>query len=284
METPTIRFMPLAWAKLRAFSAQKPGLECSGMGLVDAKDPLLVVDYYPVEQVCTASATVMGNAALGKLMYELDVAGIDPGRLRLWHHTHARFDVFWSSTDDATIDKLGAGEGHFLSVVTNSAGKVLCRVDFWTPIRAQITADWGIEIPDVTEWAKEAGKKITEEKLPPVVNRYPPGIPALPGTTSKQARGGIADFASRSYRNGGRFDWAEDYMSGYVAEENWDTATDDEIGNTVATDIALLAELYSLPESEVKRQHELLMMRGVTHTEAMMHLEDTLDKREAWDG
>ena len=74
-----------------------------------------VVEAMLLPQTNGSTHTDIEPEHVGKLMFKMKDT---PGDLRFWWHSHVNMNVFWSGTDTATIEKLGA-EGWFLSTVFN---------------------------------------------------------------------------------------------------------------------------------------------------------------------
>jgi hypothetical protein len=96
----------------------KSKFEVSGLGILslDAKtNTFTVEDAILLKQENSFTHTDIEPEHVAKAMFELRNA---PGMLNFWWHSHVDMDVFWSSTDKDTIEKIGAG-GWFLSTVFN---------------------------------------------------------------------------------------------------------------------------------------------------------------------
>ena len=107
-------------------------VSCLGTVERDGED-LVVTDLFLPKQTCSGSSTEMDPSDVAKILVDLEAKGIDPKSLRLWLHSHASMDTFWSGTDTDTIKEL-TNDGFLLSIVTNKAGKMLARVDVFEPI------------------------------------------------------------------------------------------------------------------------------------------------------
>ena len=108
--------------------------EVSCLGTVERDgDNLVVTDLFLPKQTCSGASTEMDPADVAKLLVDLETQGIDPKTLRLWLHSHADMNCFWSGTDAETIRGL-CNDGFLLSIVTNKKGAMLARVDVFEPI------------------------------------------------------------------------------------------------------------------------------------------------------
>ena len=114
--------------------------EVSGLGLVEEQTDdgglitaLKITKVFLPKQTCTGANTELDQDSVARVMMEIP----EPSKLRLWWHSHGDMDTFWSGTDDDTIRRL-ANDGLLLSVVLNKAGKMLARLDQFTPLRVTI--------------------------------------------------------------------------------------------------------------------------------------------------
>lgn len=105
--------------------------EVSGLGEVEVQDgKIIVTRIFLLPQIVSGGSTVMETAGLAAFLGAYD----NPEKLKLWWHSHGQGSVFWSTTDTATIKMLmGMGEW-LLSVVFNSHGEYLGRLDVMKPV------------------------------------------------------------------------------------------------------------------------------------------------------
>jgi proteasome lid subunit RPN8/RPN11 len=123
--------------RIRHYVALAPG-EVSALGIVQRDDEdLVVTELFLPRQVCSAASTDMDPSDVAKIMVDLEAQGIDARTVRLWLHSHADMNCFWSGTDTETIAGL-CNDGFVLSIVTNKKGAMLARVDVFQPIRFMI--------------------------------------------------------------------------------------------------------------------------------------------------
>jgi len=138
-----LRFTPVAWEKLWLYIRLAEG-EVGGLGSVMPEDGgLLMSDCYLIDQQATDVDTMLDPEALSRFLVDYAAGGQDPGDLRLWWHSHAREQVFWSMDDEHTIDHFG-GE-LLVALVGNFAGKFLARMDRFEPKRE--TEGWLDVVP-----------------------------------------------------------------------------------------------------------------------------------------
>lgn len=147
---------------------KKSPYEISGFGNVeyDKKTKVFtVVDVFLVKQSNTLTSTETDEADLGKLMYEQAKAFGD-GAIKLWWHSHAHMNVFWSDTDKDTILKYG-GKGYIIATVFNKKEEMKSAVCFQSEHKMFGTATTFIDDVDTfylrpKEWDDVYEEKITE--------------------------------------------------------------------------------------------------------------------------
>ena len=129
--------LPEVEERMRHYTQLAAG-EVSGLGMVEEFDGgFLVTDLFLPKQTCSPGGTELDQESVATLIMELDQAGEDPGKLRLWYHSHGGLDVFWSGTDESCINNLANGD-YILSLVTNKRGHVLARLDIFKPVRLTV--------------------------------------------------------------------------------------------------------------------------------------------------
>lgn len=131
---PRLSFAEPAWRKLVLYT-RRCQFEIGGLGLVERVGRDFVVrDVFVLQQDVNDIATRLDPASVHRLIVRLlEDETSDPSMLRLWWHSHAREEVFWSGEDEETIERF-RNEG-MLSVVTNHQFKVLARWDNYDPRR-----------------------------------------------------------------------------------------------------------------------------------------------------
>jgi hypothetical protein len=128
-----LRLTDRAWEKLWLYIHLAEG-EVGGLASVTPQDDgFMMSDCYLIDQRATDVDTMLEPEALSRFLVDYAAAGKDPGELRLWWHSHAREQVFWSMDDEHTIDNFG-GE-LLVALVGNFAGKFLARMDRFEPAR-----------------------------------------------------------------------------------------------------------------------------------------------------
>lgn len=138
----------LYYQKILAYVRNIP-IEISGLGKLSVlKDCLIVEDVRLFKQSANELHTVLDRRELAKFYDELLASGEDSSQWKLWWHSHGTGKVFWSPTDEATIndfDTQSPSDNWMVSLETNHAGQVLTRLDFFAPLRCTVE-DLGIEI------------------------------------------------------------------------------------------------------------------------------------------
>lgn len=132
-------FTKKAYLKLKYYVTQCED-EISGLGkveteLIEGRRIFLVTDLEIFNQEVTAAHSTIDDDALAKFQYEIMAKGEEPGDYKLWWHSHAAMDTFFSTTDTGTIDKSTEFE-YLISLVTNHEMEFSARIDVFDPIRA----------------------------------------------------------------------------------------------------------------------------------------------------
>lgn len=165
----SIYFEPLAWLRMRGFTIAAPG-EVSGIGQVELVNEngeitLIVKNVWIWEQVCGPAHTeITDHDAVFSLVDDLEKEGIPSESLKLWWHSHADMNAFFSSTDTQQMSDWQSNS-YLVSVVTNKAGEAYASVD----VRGQfpqyiddVPVTYNEEIPEniMSETRAEVDKKV----------------------------------------------------------------------------------------------------------------------------
>jgi hypothetical protein len=105
---------------------------------LDKNNTFAVEDIKIFEQEVSHGGTLISQKDLASFYDELMEKGEDPSVWKLWWHSHASMDVFWSGTDEETIedfDNETEKDNWLLSIVTNLDGDILNRLDIFSPFR-----------------------------------------------------------------------------------------------------------------------------------------------------
>jgi len=147
-----IIFPVKVYQKMRAY-VNGIKYEISGLGKIQrVDDVILVQDVKIFRQRVTRTETVLDRRELGKFYDDILVEGGDLADWKLWWHSHADMDVFFSSVDLNTIsdfDNETDRSNWMLSIVTNKKEELLAQVDIYSPIRCTIpNIPWEISYED----------------------------------------------------------------------------------------------------------------------------------------
>lgn len=154
--------------------AQATVEEISGVGAIEKIDGLLVVtQIYLLEQECSSVTTEINSDALGKLMLDLVKQGKE-ANLKLWWHSHASMDTFWSKTDDDTGRIISKADWAF-RVVINRNDQIKVSADVNEPFPHTVH-DLNLKIynPGEKEIYKECRKEVKEKvKIKQIKKDFP---------------------------------------------------------------------------------------------------------------
>lgn len=104
--SPSLRFTPLAWAKL-LFWRDLDGVEVGGFGISSAADPLVIEDIRLVRQSCSPITVAFDDAAVADFFDEQVDRGLPVERFsRIWLHTHPGNSPHPSGVDEATFARV----------------------------------------------------------------------------------------------------------------------------------------------------------------------------------
>lgn len=177
--------------KLRAY-INNVSKEVGGFGsIVRYADYLYVEDVFLIRQTVTSATTDLTAKGLGEFYRDRIKSdpNYDMSKDKLWWHSHANMDVFWSTVDAATIndfDQLVDENNWMVSIVGNHKGELLGRVDVYSPVRVTqhnvpievvaYTAEFELIIRDEI---KDKVTELTYVPLPnfqtsPLVDKYIP--------------------------------------------------------------------------------------------------------------
>lgn len=140
------------YQKLRAYT-NGTKYEISGLGKVRQEDNVIVIEDIRIfRQRVSEGETILDRKALGKFYDEIIQEEGDLSAWKVWWHSHADFDTFFSGTDRQTIadfDNETNNDNWNLSIVTNHKGSILAQLDIYSPIRCTIEdLDWEISFED----------------------------------------------------------------------------------------------------------------------------------------
>lgn len=160
--------------------------EDSGFGEVEIVDGnVVVLDAFLIMQTRRASSTRIDALALAKAVGDRDGR---PGVLRWWWHSHASMPVFFSGTDDATLEMLAAPWEWYAATVFNKRGEmyscmrvgrkaelqVFCNVPtvVGSYATAEVQAEWRAEFertaikpPPIEEWKPQRRRDFDDTRI-----------------------------------------------------------------------------------------------------------------------
>lgn len=131
-------FSKQAFLKLKYFT-QGADSEISGLGTSEIISPtlILITDIFIFPQVSSLAGTVLDEEALAKFLYKKTKKNEDVSKINVWFHTHSSFSVFWSLTDEHTIETT-TSNNYMISIVANNKLEILGRLDVYKPLRLSI--------------------------------------------------------------------------------------------------------------------------------------------------
>ncbi len=147
-----IIFPVKVYQKIRAY-VESTKLEISGLGkiLIDG-DEIFIQDVRILRQVVSPANTVLDRNGLGEFYDQIITEEGDLSNWKLWWHSHADMDTFFSGTDLATIEDFDNETPHdnwMFSLVTNRDGDIMARIDIFNPLRCTIpVTEWKIDYQD----------------------------------------------------------------------------------------------------------------------------------------
>jgi hypothetical protein len=174
-----VTISPEAWSRMQLY------VECCdteigglGLGYLDGSN-FHLEETVLIQQWVTKSDTLLSPEGLACFLHEFVEAGGDPGRIKVWWHSHADHALRWSKQDEETIRLLN--HDYLLSLIGNKAGEWVCRLDLAGP-PAETVEPIAIEImgsPDEAKLSDEALRKQIEKEIEEKVTTWE--IVRLPG-------------------------------------------------------------------------------------------------------
>jgi hypothetical protein len=144
--------------------------EVSGLGKVKVENGRIVVtDIYLLRQECDGVSTELNQEDVAKFLEEMVIKGEDTSDLKLWWHSHANMNVFWSVDDDDCIERFQ--NGWMVSIVGNKVGEYLARFDLYNPVRfaeekIELVVDWSTNENKRKKLEKEVKEKVIIKESP----------------------------------------------------------------------------------------------------------------------
>jgi len=104
--------------------------------------------------------TEIRSEDLARLISEVSGTG-EERIINFWWHSHGESDVFWSKTDEEACDMLLTFAPKFVSMVINSAGRAVARVDVENEL-----GRYNFRLPiEVLSTLSEGDKELLDEEL-----------------------------------------------------------------------------------------------------------------------
>ncbi len=142
-----------AYQKLRYFT-ELCDSEISGLGQVKERPGFLeIYDIEIFRQSVSGSHSNLDTDTLALFLQEKFVANESVKDYKVWWHSHAYMQSYFSPTDINTIE-LSSEFPYLVSIVTNKIGEDIVRIDMFEPLRVTIPVDLEI-ILDKNEKLKE---------------------------------------------------------------------------------------------------------------------------------
>ena len=130
-----IYFSKKAYQKLKYF-VQNVDTEISGLGESEIITPDMIgidnIEIFP--QSCTKANTKLDEDELAKFLYNKTIKNEDVSKYNIWFHSHNDASVFWSYTDEHTIETT-TSNAYLISLVVNKKMEMLARLDIFKPFR-----------------------------------------------------------------------------------------------------------------------------------------------------
>ena len=157
------------YQKLRAY-VDNSKYEISGLGkLKKESDIITIEDVRIFRQIVSSGETILSHRSLSEFYDGIITEEGDLSSWKLWWHSHATFDAFFSQTDIDTIhdfDNEMVEDNWMLSIVTNHKGDLLARLDVFYPFHIALNnLEWDISFIDrnITLAARD---EIAEKVIP----------------------------------------------------------------------------------------------------------------------
>ena len=175
------------WEEVMFITRKVAPYEVSGLCEIEVVRPgrMEVRRIHLLQQKCELGETELSSKQVAKLQSDLirEYDGEDEGSenwlLKLWFHTHGEGTTFWSSVDEATCKGLRVSGEWFVSLVVNTEGEALARIDgegefgpFMTVVDVRVASTLSQQQKEALE--KEIKEKVTlVKRLPPHTNTHP---------------------------------------------------------------------------------------------------------------
>lgn len=137
--------------------------EISGLGRVRFESNCAYVeDVFIFEQRSSTVDTELDTASIHRFIEDMISRGEDIDDVRLWWHSHASVDTFFSTTDMRTIDGLSS-MGPLVSIVVNKRRDIIARLDVRQPIHIGISVPVQIYYKSDDEMIRAIKREVQEK-------------------------------------------------------------------------------------------------------------------------
>jgi len=150
-------------AKIHAYVMSVPS-EIAGMGKIAVSpdgSTTTVEEVMIYEQEVTGATADLSPQAIAKWQSELVKSGGSPKHWKLWWHSHANMQAFFSGTDTDTMDRQTEGDW-MISLVVNKRREREARLDLYRPFRMYMEKIH-VQIGTEAETAYQVPADIAEE-------------------------------------------------------------------------------------------------------------------------
>lgn len=162
----TIR--PEAWSRMLLY-VDCCETEIGGLGLGSAEGSSFhLEEVVLIEQWVTKKDVLLSTEGLARFLHDFVDVGGDPGRIKVWWHSHVNHALEWSKQDEETIRLLN--HDYLLSLIGNKAGDWLCRLDQIgppaeriEPVPIEVLAETEIAQPPDRDLRSKIEKEIEEK-------------------------------------------------------------------------------------------------------------------------
>lgn len=134
---PRVFIAGQAFERLKLYIQLCPS-EVGGLGMVESRQGnLFVTSISLIRQRASDVDTELDPEAIADHLLRILREAGDLSAVRAWWHSHAEGEIFWSKTDEETIQRLRIDP--LLSIIGNKRREFRCRLDLFSPNR--ITLD-----------------------------------------------------------------------------------------------------------------------------------------------
>ena len=134
--TPEVVIPVDVWQRMMGY-INACNTEINGFGHVRTiGNTILVEDVFILDQQASAAHVTVDQAALDAYVYQMILAGGNPGSIRFQWHSHVDMEAYFSFVDTANIENW-PGEW-LVSFVGNRRGEYQCRLDLMHPLRLAV--------------------------------------------------------------------------------------------------------------------------------------------------